>query len=121
MVPTDPTLFETVVVSVRMMFGLVTTVPRLVVLFDGVGSGSLPETLAELMIVPATVGLTTMVSVAVAPGAIVPRLSVIVEPLSVGVPPWLPWAKIAVTEAGRTSVTVALVEALGPLLVTVSV
>src|SRR5947208_545967 len=104
-----------------MTFGLVTTVPRLVELFDVFGSGWTPETLAVLVIVLTAVGLTTRVSVAVAPGAIVPRLSVTVEPLSTGDPPWLPWPKIGVTEAGKTSVTVALVAALGPMLVTVSV
>jgi hypothetical protein len=76
-------------------------------------------TLAVLLMVPATVGVTTIVTVALAPLARVPRVQVMVlVPLQL---PWLADEETNVTPEGRVSVTATPVAVLGPLLVTVMV
>jgi hypothetical protein len=87
---------------------------------SALGSGVDAVTEAELVISPATVGLTTMSSVAVAPLPIVPRLHVTIPPDSPH-DPWLAVAETKVTLGGSWSVTVTLDAASGPLFVTVRV
>ena len=71
------------------------------------------------MIVPAAVGVTVMVTVALSPLARLPRLQVTgAVPLQV---PWLGVAEPNVTPLGSVSVTVTMVASDGPSLVTVSV
>ncbi len=79
------------------------------------------ETLAVFVMVPGVLGaVTTMVTVALAELASVPKLQLIVV-----VPPHVPWvvvgAENGVTPAGSMSVNITLVAVDGPLLVTVSV
>ncbi len=74
-----------------------------------------------LLNVPTAVGVTTTVSVAELPEAIVPRLSVTSVPSTVAAAPWLGVALTRVAPVGRKSLTVTLVASFGPLLVTVTV
>ncbi len=88
-------------------------------LLAGTESVSLPETVAVLVIVPATWPVPWMVMVAVAPLGIVPRLQVtVVVPLQ---EPCVGVAVASVKLAGRGSVTVTPVAVLGPWLVTTRV
>src|SRR5688572_15552784 len=95
---------------------LVTTV-----LLKGLGSGTSLVTVAVLPSGPVAVAptLRTTVTVALAPGARVPRL----QTSGLGAPqePWLGVAepKVTLADSGRVSVTMTLVAALGPWLVTV--
>ena len=69
--------------------------------------------------IPATVGVTTRLTVALAPATIVPRLQVMVF-----VPVQLPWLGVTETKstpAGKTSVIVAVIDKLGSTLDTVIV
>ena len=94
-----------------------TGVLTVAVLFVGTGSVSFAATLAVFVSVPAAVGLTTIVTVALAVFASVPRLQ-----LTVAVQvPWLGVAETNVTPVGTVSVKVTPVAGDGPLLVTVSV
>ena len=88
-------------------------------MFPWFGSGWFPVTVAVLVIVPAELGRTTMVTVAEAPLARSPRAQV-----TVVVPEQLPWLAVddrALRPDGSVSVTVTPVAGFGPLLVTVSV
>jgi hypothetical protein len=88
-------------------------------LLDGWGSLWFAIALAVLLIVPAVVGIPTMVMVALLFEARPPRLHV-----TVAVPVQLPWVGVAetkLTAAGRESVMMTIVAAEGPLLVTVTV
>jgi len=99
--------------------GGLTVVIRVSELFEGFGSDSLAETLAVLESVVATVGVTTIVTVAVAPLSSEPRAHV-----TVLVPAQLPCDEeedTNVTLTGSASLVVTLVAVLGPLLLTVSV
>ena len=92
-------------------------VSAVALLLAGAGSGWSATTLAVLVRVPALSGWTTIVIVALAPLASPPRLQ-----LTVVVPehePWLGVAETKVRPAGRTSVRVTPVAALGPLFMTV--
>src|SRR5216684_1797309 len=81
------------------------------------GSGSLPLTVAVLVMVPAVAGaVALMVIVALAPEARLPTVQVTVPDAWVQVP-WLEVAEPKVTPLGRVSVTVTPVAGLGPLLV----
>src|SRR5205807_2369298 len=96
-----------------------TVVLAVAVLLSGFGSASVPLTLAVLVSVPAAVGWTTIVTVALAPLARFPRLHV-----TVLVPEQLPWpaeADTKVTPLGSVSLTVTPVAPEGPLLMAVSV
>src|SRR5262249_59313039 len=85
------------------------------VLFAVLGSVGLPETVAELVIVPAVLGaVTTIVRVTVAPPARFPIVQVTVPEAFVQPEP----ADTNVTPVGRVSVTVTPVASLGPPLVT---
>jgi hypothetical protein len=95
----------------------VTVVEVVAELFAVTGSGVVEVTLAVFVSVPAAVGVTTMVMVAVAAFANVPRLQV-----TVVVPEHEPVDAVAetkVTPAGNPSVTATPWAASGPLLVTV--
>jgi len=95
----------------------VTVVLTVAVLFPGTGSVSLAAMLAVFVTVPAAVGMTTIVTVALAAFAKVPRLQ-----LTAAVQvPWLGVAETNVTPVGTASVKVTPVAGDGPLLVTVSV
>ena len=84
------------------------------------GSGSLAETLAVLVMVPATVGMTTSVPVAMLPGARFPRSKVTVPPDWLTVPTVVV-ADTKFTPPGNVSVIVTAVDVAVPMLVTVSV
>jgi hypothetical protein len=92
----------------------------LAVLSDVSLSISLLATLAVLVIVPAALGVTTMVMVALAPLVSVPRLQVTVLPDRLQLP-WLDEEETNVTLDGRVSVTLTFVAVPGPLLVMVIV
>ena len=84
------------------------------------GSGSLDETLAVLVMVPVTVGTTTSVPVAMPPGARSPRSKVTV------LPDWLTVPAVVVAETkdtppGNVSLILTRVEVAVPTLVTASV
>src|SRR5437879_4503251 len=83
------------------------------VLLAAFGSGSLPPMVAVLVMVPAAVGLTVIVIVALAPEASEPTAQVTVPEALVQVP-WVELAETNVTPEGRVSVTVAPVPASGP-------
>ena len=76
-----------------------------------------PATVAVLVISPAVVGVTTMVTAALAPPARAPRLQVTV----VEHEPWVGVAETKVTPDGSGSVTVTGADGAGALLVTVIV
>jgi hypothetical protein len=97
-----------------------TVVLAVAVLFAVFGSNSLLFTLALLVITSTTVGLTTILTVAVAPLARFPTLQVTVPPDRVQLP-WLGVAETKATLEGNVSVTSTPVASDGPLLVTVSV
>src|SRR5229473_6172092 len=79
------------------------------------GSGSLPFTVAVLVMVPAVAGaVALMVIVALAPEARLPTEQVTVPEALVQVP-WLDVAEPKVTPLGRVSVTVTPVAGDGPL------
>ena len=84
------------------------------------GSASFPETLAELVIEPAAVGVSEIVTVAEAALARVPRLHVTVPP-ACEQEPWLGVAEMKITPAGSVSVRITPVAVEGPPLVTVTV
>src|SRR5438874_292918 len=91
-----------------------TVVPSVTVLFAELGSASVPVTLAVLVRTPAAVGLTLIVTVALAPLARLPTAQVnVVVPLH---EPWLAEADTKLTPAGSESVSVTPVAADGPLL-----
>src|SRR5437879_1271437 len=92
---------------------LVTVVDVLAILLPGLGSGSLAVTLAVLLSVPASVGVTTIVTVAVAAFARFRRVQVTV-PLVCAQFPWVAVAEPNVTFGGSVSVTVTPVAAEGP-------
>src|SRR5437763_1974077 len=90
------------------------------VLLAGLVSVSVAVTVAVFVMVPGVGGAwTTIVTVALAPLLMVPRLPVTVLPAVVTVP-WLGVAETNVTPAGNVSVRVTPVAALGPLLATVT-
>ena len=96
-----------------------TVVTTCVLLFAVLGSTVLALTDAEFVIAPATFGVTTMVTVALPPFAIVPRLQLTVAP-----PVHVPCDGVAepnVMLEGSVSVTLTPHAAFGPALVTVSV
>jgi hypothetical protein len=86
-------------------------------LFPGSGSLGFPVTLAALLKAPTEVGITTIVTVALAPFPRLPKAQVTVVdvPLQVGV------ADTKVTPPSRGSVTVTPVALFGPLFLTVRV
>src|SRR5260370_747525 len=85
------------------------------------GSGSLPFTVAVLVMVPAVAGaVALMVIVTVAPTARLPTVQVTVPDACVQVP-WVDDADTKVTPAGRVSVTPTPVAGLGPLSVATTV
>ena len=88
------------------------------VLLAGTGSVWSAESVAVLVIVPAVVAVTTMLTEVLAPTAPVPRLQVmVVVPVQLA----LEAVGTKVTPAGRVSVMIALVAGLGPLFVAVKV
>src|SRR5258708_4856276 len=87
------------------------------VLLAAFGSGSLPVTVAVLVMVPSAVGDTSVVIAALAPEGRVPTLQVTVPEALVQ--PELHEPQVA--PAGRVSVTAKPVAELGPLLVTLRV
>ena len=97
---------------------VVTAVALLLVLS---GSATSLETVAVLLRLVRPAALTTMVTVALSPLAMVPRLHVTVPPASTQGVPWLGDAEIKVTAPGRVSVRVAPVAGDWPLLVIVMV
>jgi len=104
--------------AVTAMSAEATTVTlAMAVLFEGKGSASFAETLPVLLRVPAARGaLATMLNVAVAPFASVPRLQL----TAVVQVPWLEVAETRTMPAGSVSVKVTPVAAEGPLLMTVN-
>jgi len=99
----------------------VTVVVALALLLPAFGSLSVAVTLALLVIVPLEAGaVTAMVTVADPALAIVPRLHVTVPALWVQVP-WVGVADTKPTPAGKVSVRVTPVAALGPALLTLTV
>ena len=87
-------------------------------LFPGVGSSKL-GTEAVFESVPAVVGVTTRLTVALAPAAIKPRLqTMVLVPVQL---PWLGVAETKFTPAGKLSVIVAVIDRLGSTLDTVMV
>jgi len=99
----------------------VTVVLAVALLLPAFGSFSVAVTLAVLVSVPLETGaVTTMVTVALDPLAIDPRLQVTVPALWVQVP-WVGVADTKITPAGNVSVRVTPVAALGPALLTLTV
>src|SRR5207244_1797661 len=91
------------------------------VLLAAFGSGSLPLTVAVLVMVPAVAGAVALiVIVALAPEASEPTAQVTVPEALVQVP-WVEVADVKPTPEGRVSVTVAPVAASGPLFFAVRV
>ena len=88
------------------------------VLFAMSESGSLAVTRAVLVIVPVVEEstVTTMVTVAVLPLAMSPKLQVTMPSASLQGPPWLGLADTKVTPAGKVSVTITPVASEGPVL-----
>ena len=81
-----------------------TVVDAVAELLSGLGSNELPETIAVLLIDPVTVGVTTKVTVSMAPGGRLPRSQV-----TVLVPVQVPLVVVAETKftlAGKLSVIV---------------
>ena len=88
-------------------------------MFAVLGSGVVAVTLAVLVSVPTAVGLTMMVTVAVAALASVPILHVmVVVPVQV---PAVEFAETSVGPAGKRSVSVTPAAEAGPLFFTVRV
>jgi hypothetical protein len=88
-------------------------------LFPRFGSPVVLVTLAVLFNVPAAVGVTTIVTVALPPLLMVPRLQeTVLVPVQL---PWLGVAETYVAPAGSVSVTVTPDALLGPPFVTVMV
>src|SRR5438034_494719 len=105
--------------SVRVGVTTVTSVAADAVLLAGLGSVSLPEMVAVLVIMPAVAGAVALiVIVAVAPLARLPMVQVTVFEALAQVPTEEE-AETKVTPAGRVSLTVTPVASLGPLLVAV--
>jgi len=102
------------------MGGIGSTVVALAAeLSPGLGSLGLPATLAVLLNAPTKVGVTMMVTVALAPFARLPKKHVTVAvPLQ---PPWLAAADTKTTPLGRGSATVTPAALFKPLFLTVSV
>src|SRR5215210_7027587 len=95
---------------------LVSTDTLLLALF---GSATAELTLALLVSFPACLGVTTIVTLAIAPpGARLPRWQITVAPRLHE--PWLGVAETSVTPDGRVSVTFTLGAVLGPALAIVS-
>ncbi len=84
------------------------------------GSGSSAVTVVEFVIVPVALGVTSILTVACAPFARLPRLHV-TTPLNSLQLPWLGVADTKLTPAGSVSVTTTLVASSGPLFVIVRV
>src|SRR3989442_1667601 len=91
------------------------------VLLAGFGAGSLPLTVAVLVMVPAVAGAGGLMGiVALAPEARLPTEQVTVPDALVQVP-WLALAETKVTPAGSGSVTVTPVAGDGPLFLATTV
>jgi hypothetical protein len=106
-------------VGARVSGGLVTVVSCDALLLALFESGVSEDTDAVFVIVPVSVGRTTIVTVADAPFARSPSAHV-----TVVVPEQLPWLAVndlALNPAGSVSVTVTALDVFGPLFVTVSV
>lgn len=87
-------------------------------LLEGLGS-SKSGTEAVFVSVPAAIGVTTRLTVALAPPAILPRLhTMVLVPVQL---PWLGVTETKFTPAGKISVIVADIEVLGSRLDTVMV
>ena len=94
-----------------------TVVLSTAVLLAGSGSETPLDTVAELLRVPAAVGMITIVTVADEALVKVPRLQMTIPvPLHV---PWLKVEEVNVTPPGKVSVTSTPVAVSGPLLVIV--
>jgi hypothetical protein len=103
----------------RLAEGL-TDVDAVLLLLPILGSDTLLFTVAVLLKPPAVVGVTTIVTVALPPFAMLPRLQVtVLDPLQPL--PWLGVADTNITPAGKGSVTVTPVAVLGPALPTINV
>jgi hypothetical protein len=89
----------------RLAEGLTVVVTGPEVLFPGTGSLVALDTIAVLVSVPSASGVTTIVTVAVAPLAMGPRLHVTVPP-DIEQVPWLAVTEPNVTVVGRVSDTV---------------
>src|SRR6266550_6291135 len=102
-----------------------TVVVAVALLLSGFGSVWFPLTVAVLVSVPGVVVVTTIVMLALAPFARLPRLQVTVPSLGFVVDrlqlPWVEETELKWTVAGKGSVTVTPVASRGPLLVAVSV
>ena len=111
---------ESVLVRARSaVVPLLTVVTAVEVLLAVLESDSVADTVAVLLKLPAAVGVTTRVTVALALLLIVPR-----GQLTVLVPLQLPWPGVAetkLTPAGKVSVKLTPVAVEGPLLVMVRV
>jgi hypothetical protein len=117
--PTNTGSGESVLLSDRSADKPLTVVVVVALLLPDTGSATLLVTLAVLLNVPPAVGVTTIVTVALAALARVPRLHV-----TVAVPLQLPCDGVVdtqVTPPGSVSVTETPVAELGPLFVTVIV
>lgn len=104
-----------------------TLVVAVELLLSWFGSSSFPLTVAVLLSVPGVVVVTTIVTLALAPFARLPRLQVTVPSLGGDFDvervqlPWVEETELKWTVAGKGSVTVTPVAGCGPLFVTVSV
>ena len=97
------------------------TVVAAVAVFGVVGSVSVAVTETELFIVPAAVGVTTILTVALAPLLIVPKLQVSTPATGGSVhEPCEGVAETNVALAGKVSVSVTAVALAGPALDTVT-
>ena len=105
--------------TLRCSQGFTVVITAGVILLLVLGSVRVPVTLAVLLIVPATVGVTTIVTVTGAPLATVPKLQVTVLPNEQL--PWLDIADTGVTPAGNVSNTVTPVAVYVLLFVTVNI
>src|SRR5262244_3904465 len=98
------------------------TVVVAVAVFGVVGSGCVAVTLAELLRLPLVLAptFTTIVTVALLPALIVPKLQLtVVDPVHAA--PWLGVAETSVTPAGSGSLKATPVALFGPLFVTAAV
>ena len=99
----------------------ITVVSVVTELFSGAGSGWVAETVAELLAIPARLGTIITVFVATAPTGRAPTVNVTCLPVTEWVPPGLLVALTNVAPAGKVSMIVTLLAAVGPRLVTVNV
>src|SRR5437870_200003 len=98
------------------MEGSITGVTTEALLFAGYGSGSERDTVTLFVMVPGRLAITTMVTVALLSGAIVPRSQLNMSPSFVQAP-CEETADTKVPPAGRMLVSITAVADSGPVLV----